>query len=79
MERHENHRKIEYWRWRYRDPESGCICRTTFQLRAEQAAGLMEAERIPGTMSLRDIDDFEDTRPAFFERDALGSIRPAMT
>ncbi len=72
---HENLHKIEYWRWRYRDPESGCICRTRFQLSAEQAAGLIEAQRIPGTMSLRDIDDFEDTRPSFFERDVLGSVR----
>ena len=65
---------VEYWRWRYRDLQTGRACRTTFQLSAEQACGLAEAERIPGSMSLRRPDDFQDTVPAFFVLDALAPV-----
>ena len=56
---------IEYWRWRYRDPETGRICRTVFQLSEREAAKLPEAERIEGSMLLREVDadDFPDTGP----------------
>jgi hypothetical protein len=47
---------VEYWRWRYRDPNTGRICRTLFQLTAEEAAKYPEAERIEGTMLLREVD-----------------------
>jgi len=53
---------VEYWRWRYRDPNTGRICRTLFQLTAEEAAKYPEAERIEGTMLLREVDVAE-TRP----------------
>ena len=55
----------EYWRWRYRDPRSGRICRTTFQLTEDGASGLLEAERIEGSMSLLEVedDDFAETGP----------------
>jgi hypothetical protein len=61
-------KKVEYWRWRYRDPRSGDICRTMFQLTAEEAARYPEAERIAGSMLLRDVDDseFADTTPRVF-------------
>ena len=48
---------IEYWRWRYRDVRTGQICRTMFQLTAEEAAAYPEAERIDGSMLLREVDD----------------------
>ena len=48
MGRSEKNLKVECWRWRYRDPASGRICRTTFQLSSEQATALVEAERIAG-------------------------------
>jgi hypothetical protein len=54
---------VEYWRWRFRDPKTGRMCRTMFQLTDKEAAELPEAERIPGTMLLRDIDDFPETGP----------------
>jgi hypothetical protein len=56
---------VEYWRWRYRDPETARVCRTLFQLSEREAAKLPEAERIVGSMSLRDVDadDFVDTGP----------------
>ena len=56
---------VEYWRWRYRDPKTGRICRTLFQLSEEEAAGLPQAERIEGSMLLREVDaeDFPDTDP----------------
>ena len=64
--------RVECWRWRYRDARTGRICRTTFVLSAEQASGLMDAQRIPGSMSMRDVADFADTMPAWFELDAAG-------
>ena len=56
---------VEYWRWRYRDPKTGRICRTLFQLTEREAAELQEAERIEGSMLLREVDDdgFPDTGP----------------
>ena len=48
---------IEYWRWRYRDVRTGQICRTMFQLTAEEAVGYPEAERIDGSMLLREVAD----------------------
>ena len=56
---------IEYWRWRYRDPKTGRICRTMYVLSEEEAGKFPEAERIPATMILREIDemDFGDTLP----------------
>jgi len=56
---------VEYWRWRYRDPKTGRICRTLFQLSEREAAELPQAERIEGSMLLREVDadDFPDTGP----------------
>lgn len=56
---------VEYWRWRYRDPKTGSTCRTSFQLSEREAAELPQAERIEGSMSLREVDadDFQDTGP----------------
>ncbi|MEO7338882.1 MAG: hypothetical protein ABIV63_20100 [Caldimonas sp.] len=61
-------KKVEYWRWRYRDAQTGRICRTMFQLTAEEAARYPEAERIEGTMLLREVEesDFADTAPRVF-------------
>ena len=56
---------VEYWRWRYRDAKSGRNCRTVFQISEEKARELPEAERIPGSMLLREVnvDEFPDTGP----------------
>ena len=56
---------VECWRWRYRDPETGRICQTLCQLSEREAAELREAQRIEGSMSLREVDadDFPDTGP----------------
>lgn len=56
---------VEYWRWRYRDPKTGRVCRTMFQLTEKEAAELRQAERIEGSMLLREVeaDDFPDTGP----------------
>ena len=48
---------VEYWRWRYRDPQLGCICRTTIGLTEEEAASYPEAERIEGSLNLREVKD----------------------
>ena len=56
---------VEYWRWRYRDPETGRSCQTLFQLSEKEAAKLPQAQRIEGSMSLREVDaaDFSETGP----------------
>ena len=61
-------KKIEYWRWRYRDPQTGRVCRTLFQMTAEEASRYAEAERIEGSLLLREVeeDDFADTTPRVF-------------
>ena len=48
-------KQVEYWRWRYRDIQTGRICRTAVACTAEEArTRYTEAERIEGTMSLRE-------------------------
>ena len=56
---------VEYWRWRYRDPKTGRICRTLFQLSEREAGELPQPERIEGSMLLREVeaDDLADTGP----------------
>ena len=63
---HSPMKHIECWRWRYRDPKTGRICRTMYVLSEEEAAKFPDAERIPATRILREIDetDFADTLPA---------------
>ena len=49
--------QVEYWRWRYRDPLTGQICRTSFACTGEEAGLLYgEAEAIEGTLSLIEKD-----------------------
>ncbi len=50
-------KQVEYWRWRYRDAQLGCIRRTTVGLTEEEAAAYPEAERIEGTRCLREVAD----------------------
>jgi hypothetical protein len=49
-------KRVQCWRWRYRDAQLGCIRRTTALLTEEEAAAYPEAERIDGTLSLREVD-----------------------
>jgi hypothetical protein len=63
-------KQVEYWRWRYRDLKTGRMCRTMFQLTAEEASRYPDAERIDGTMLLREVDEDEVTEPAVFTSDA---------
>ena len=49
-------KKVEYWRWRYHDPETGRIRPTVFQMLATEArATYGEVERIEGSMTLREV------------------------
>jgi hypothetical protein len=56
---------VECWRWRFRDPKSGRMCRTMYALSEEEAKKFPEAERIPGTLIMREVGelDFVDTLP----------------
>ena len=70
-------RTVEYWRWRYRDVESGRICRTMFPCSAEEAKRLYpDAERIDGTMLLREVDEEPPKKKApAFRRKQAGDVR----
>jgi hypothetical protein len=47
-------RRLEFWRWRYRDLQTGTICRTSVALTEEEAlAKYPDAQRIEGTRSVR--------------------------
>ena len=50
-------KRVEYWRWRYRDPQLGCIRRSTVGLTEEEAASYPEAERIEGSLTVREVSD----------------------
>ncbi len=47
---------VELWQWRYRDSSTGRACRTAFRMTAEEAAKYPQAERIEGTLVLRNVD-----------------------
>jgi hypothetical protein len=63
-------KKVECWRWRYRDPQLGCIRCTTAALTEEEAATYPESERIDGTLSMREVDE----RPEESARQNLGAV-----
>lgn len=56
---------LECWRWRFRDPATGRVCRTMYPISEEEARKFPNAERVPGTLILREVDefDFADTMP----------------
>ena len=57
---------VECWRWRFRDPASGRVCRTMYAISEEEARKFPQAERVPGTLIIREVDeiDFADTLPS---------------
>ena len=61
--------RVECWYWRYRDAD-GELRVTERALTADEAAGLAEAERIEGSMTLRGPED-EDTEPDVFRTNQL--------
>ena len=50
---------VEYWRWRYKDPVAGQICKTTARMTADEAAPYPYARRIPGTLAYLDARSVE--------------------
>ena len=67
----------EYWRWRYRDVETGRVCRTMFACCADEAARLYPgAEPIQGTMTLREVDDRPKKHAPLFRAKRLDEPRP---
>ena len=70
-------RTVEYWRWRYRNVETGRICRTMFPCSVEEARALYpDAERIEGTMILREVDEPPTARIALFGKGRTKESHP---
>ena len=68
---------VEYWRWRYRNVETGRICRTTIPCSVEEAAALYpDAERIEGTMIPRQVDKRPTARIALFGKSRTKESSP---
>lgn len=68
---------VEYWRWRYRDLETGRICRTMFACSAEEAASSYpDAERIDGSLILREIDERPGAEVARFGKGRASGAHP---
>ena len=61
---------VELWQWRYRDAGTGRACRTAYRLTAEEAAKYPQAERIEGTLVLRNVDLPQGGRSLFRRRPA---------
>jgi len=60
-------KRVQFWRWRYRDPASKRWRRTSMPMTAEEAARYPNAEKIPGTMIELEVEDdpeFVDTSPS---------------
>jgi hypothetical protein len=67
-------KRVEYWRWRYRDVETGCISRTTVACTAEKARSRYpSAERIEGTLSVREEPSAVSSRRGVFRRPLVAS------
>jgi hypothetical protein len=57
--------KVETWRWRYRDPQSGRTRRAADPMSEQEAMRFPEAERIEGTRIVSEVhEDFADTLPS---------------
>ena len=70
-------KRVEYWRWRSRNAETGRICRTMFPCSADEAARLYpEAEPIEGTLIIREVDDRPKKRVALFGEKRSKEPRP---
>ena len=56
---------VECWRWRFRDPASRRMCRTMYAISEDEARKFPHAERVPGTLIMREDDqaDFAETLP----------------
>ena len=68
---------VECWLWRYRNIETGRICRTMFPCSAEEARRLYpDAERIAGTMILREVAD-ETAKRESASRRATSDRKPS--
>jgi len=61
-------KKIETWRWRYRDPKSGRTRRAGEPMTEQEASEKFPgAERIEGSRLTREVhEDFADTQPRVF-------------
>jgi len=47
---------VEFWRWSYKDPITGHVCRTAVHMTAGEARVHPQARRIRGTLELRELE-----------------------
>ena len=51
---------VEFWRWSYKDPIAGHVCRTAVHMTADEARIYPQPRRIRGTLEFREFEiDFE--------------------
>ena len=56
---------VEFWRWSYKDPITGNVCRTAVHMTADGARIYPQARRIRGTLEFRELEiDFEQVLSA---------------
>ncbi|MEO7335607.1 MAG: hypothetical protein ABIV63_03410 [Caldimonas sp.] len=63
---------VEFWRWRYRDPSTGMMCRTTFPMSVDEAIrSYPDPVRVEGSMTRREVvDECAETTPDVFRHHA---------
>ena len=47
---------VEFWRWSYKDPITGHVCRTAVHMTADEARSYPEARRIRGSLEFREFE-----------------------
>jgi len=47
---------VEFWRWSYKDPITGHVCRTAVHMTADEARIYPQPRRIRGTLEFREFE-----------------------
>lgn len=47
---------VEFWRWSYKDPITGHVCRTAVHMTVDEARIYPQAHRIRGTLKFRELE-----------------------
>jgi hypothetical protein len=68
-------RKIDFWRWRQREPKAGAVRKSVFQMTLDETGTFPEARPVLDSKHLEEGD--EAVRPDFAEtRPEVGRLEP---